>query len=324
MSSNHPPHGHSGHGSGHGPAPREITHPMLWAAGMFGFMALVAWWFAHQFLIGEHEGRAHPLPPLAQAAPAYAGPDHAVIVGEMVDPASAEAQALLKLGKLNYATCATCHGADGQLGANGARKYVTDPLKHGKGDIYHFYTMITKGAGQMAAQIKPDSDENARKAYAVAYYVHETFFKGKEGQYIAVDDAYLAAKPWGAGGGTAVVASTKKGYELKAEPLAVPVEGVLSQRAEVAAEPAGQSLRRAAQGLSGAAHRQWQTLVDDPAQGVLQRALLAAAQADDVTRFLALLAGPGPDRSALVLLAPHELHALLARVKVSATAGKEH
>ncbi len=89
--------------------------------------------------------------------------------------------------------CANCHGADGNRPSlPTARAFGTDPLKFGA-DPYKMFLTLTQGNGLMG----PMSHLLPRERYQVIHYIREAFMKGKNPDYFAVDDTYLAGLPAG-------------------------------------------------------------------------------------------------------------------------------
>ncbi|MBZ9750901.1 cytochrome c [Deinococcus sp. HMF7604] len=70
-------------------------------------------------------------------------------------------------GKAAFATCAGCHGAEGQGGVGPALANNADIVN----DPVYVYNIITKGKGQMPAQ----TQLNEEQVYAVANYVLHSF-----------------------------------------------------------------------------------------------------------------------------------------------------
>jgi len=206
---------------------------------------------------------------------------------------------VFKKGKQVYSqVCTACHGADGGPGTQAnARVFNQDQFAFGT-DPYSMYLTVTKGNGAMAGQLK-DPEE----AYAVVHYVREAFLKpNNPSQYVAVDDEYFAAGEWPAPGSAGEADDGKTGAALKAEPLTIPVEGVLISWSQAAQQVAAdrRRIRQIGQELGGAAGRALVELADQQGNDRLIGRLLTHLRADEREAALTLLTAPGRNQSGLV------------------------
>lgn len=306
--------------------PREPTHPLIWTAGLVGFVAFVAWWFAYMMDRGRHHALDNPLPPTEDAAGPVV-PDHALYIQRM----KAGDQELLALGKQVYAqTCTLCHGDQGGAPKPGfnARNFLEEPMvKEGGATPYGMYLTVQEGYGQMPAQpVEPEA------TYAAIHYIREAFLKpSNPSQYFEITDEYLAESPWpepGQGGAEAADAGpVEPWYVRRREPLDIPIAGAMDLIAERAEERAAARarLRRAAAELPEPIGAALERAAGDPEVAPLAAELVAAAERDDPERFLALLGAPVRDelQAGLALLGERELASVLAAIRdADATGGR--
>jgi len=96
--------------------------------------------------------------------------------------------------------CINCHGKDGNTPTlPTARAFGTQKLRFGA-DPYKMFMTVSRGAGLMAAL----THLTPRERYQVVHYVREALMKGRNPDYVDVDDAYLAGLPKGTGQGDGV------------------------------------------------------------------------------------------------------------------------
>ncbi|MCA9052446.1 MAG: c-type cytochrome [Planctomycetaceae bacterium] len=137
----------------------------------------------------------------ARAAELQPSAEELVVVDDTLDLDHARILAALgekdfKAGRETYlGHCVNCHGSDGNTPKlPTARAFGRDALKYGA-DPYRMFLTVSRGAGLMA----PLSHLSPKERYQVVYYVREALMKGRNPDYQAVDEAYLAGLPQGAG-----------------------------------------------------------------------------------------------------------------------------
>lgn len=114
--------------------------------------------------------------------------DHAGILRDLDQAAFERGEAIYRR------VCFQCHGDLQQMGS------LPTSLRFGQGDFkngsspYAMYQTLTRGFGQMAAQ----SWMVPQQKYDVIHYIRETFLKDhRPGQYLRIDEEYLAQLPSG-------------------------------------------------------------------------------------------------------------------------------
>src|SRR5262249_18461519 len=100
-----------------------------------------------------------------------------------------------KRGETIYArVCINCHGTKDQPGSlPTSLRFADGKFKHGA-DPFRMYQTLTHGFGMMT----PQAWMVPVQKYEVIHYIREAYLKPfNRGQYVAVDDAYLAGLPKG-------------------------------------------------------------------------------------------------------------------------------
>ena len=219
--------------SGHSSAKPEFSNPLIWTVGLVGFALALAWMFGSFMQKGYGDGKQHPKPRAPLAGPAI--PDHmALIKGMLVDNLGDA----VSLGEGVYAkNCITCHGADGQMGSGGARKFGAEALQNAEyGDgtnpatLYH--TLLNGWNGGLMPKQGHLSDE---EKYAVIAYMREKFYKGKP-EYRELNDTYLAELQAAVPAPREAGADTGAGPNPALKPITIPVYEVLAEQAAATEE----------------------------------------------------------------------------------------
>jgi mono/diheme cytochrome c family protein len=195
MDQHHDDHAHQG------PPPKEVSHPVLWTAGLLVSAAAIVGFFVYWWGVGAIHGRdLGPIPLKPKAAPPV---DHAALIADRGD-------VVLAKGELIYANkCASCHGADGSQPTGGhIRNLAKDAFKAPDGGgPYGFFLTLTNGLGAQMPAYK--SSLSVEDRYAVTHFVREKIVKVKNAEhYLADDPAPVKAKiprPTAGGAGAAEV-----------------------------------------------------------------------------------------------------------------------
>jgi mono/diheme cytochrome c family protein len=227
MDQHHDDHAHQG------PPPKEVSHPVLWTAGLIVSAAAIVGFFVYWWGIGATHGR--DLGPIPAKAKAAAPVDHAALIADRSD-------AVLAKGELIYANkCASCHGADGtQPSGPAIRNLSKDAFKAPEGGgPYGFFLTLTNGLGAQMPSYKASLPVEDR--YAVAHFVREKIVKTRNAEhYLADDPAPVKAKiPKPSAGGAGSGETEIVPWEVK------PPKGIeaLMAHEAAAAETRGAALR---------------------------------------------------------------------------------
>jgi hypothetical protein len=118
--------------------------------------------------------------------------DHAGLIGDL----NADA---FRRGETIYGyLCVNCHGTKDQAGSLPSSPRFADGVFKNGADPYRMYQTLTKGYGMMM----PQSWMVPQQKYDVIHYIRQAYLQPHNpAQYTAVDDAYLAQLPPGAGRG---------------------------------------------------------------------------------------------------------------------------
>ena len=116
--------------------------------------------------------------------------DHAALITAWGE----EEDAFIRGEKIYGNVCFNCHGNSDQPGSlPDAFRFWEDSFKHGN-DPYRMYQTITRGYGLMPPQVRL----SPKQKYEVIHYIREAILKEENpGQYVEVDEAYLASLPPG-------------------------------------------------------------------------------------------------------------------------------
>ena len=314
-------HADSSAGHDHAPAPKELSHPVLWAVGLFVSTGVLGTLFFHQIDAGRAHARGEP--PVLVAKAGGGEPNHAALMADNGQP-------VLDKGELLYGkNCASCHGAKGDTNPNNTvpapRNFRTEPLKSTLGNgPYAFYKVLSEGYGASMPAFKNLTPE---ERYAVVHFVRETMIKPANPAYAAKDSAATQAKipaAGSAGGAAAEVAPHQVvPPAMLPELLAAWSEEEHHQHQVVlslllkARTGAASTLIPALDLLDEAARRR-PALVD--------RALVAVRTGDQAAFVAALTsdAGAGSADPRFTLMPASQLQALYARLAQVAGAGVAH
>ncbi len=316
---------HADHSDGHGahgaPVPREISHPVLWAVGLFASTAALGALFFHQIDVGRAHARGEPK--VVTKAAGGGEPDHAALIAD-------NGQAVLDKGELLYGkNCASCHGAHGDTNPNNTvpapRNFKTEAFKNPLGGgPYGFYAVLTNGYGASMPAFK---NLDPAERYAVVHFVRETMMKANP-TFVAKDSAAVVAKipaAGAAGSAAAEVAPNKVGPPaLLPELLAAWSHEDQHERAATAAwlaaarQGAPADLAPALELMDGLAVRQ-------PARADALRLAAKAGNQEAFARLLVDDAGAGSADPRFTLMPAPQVQALYARLAAAATgAGASH
>jgi mono/diheme cytochrome c family protein len=214
---------HDSHGDGHdahAPATPEVSHPLLWTAGLgVACLGLVVW-FSYWFGSGTETARTVAPLKLATAGPVE--PDHAKLIADRSD-------AVLDKGAKIYAqNCASCHGADGKPALPNARNFVKDAMKSDKGGgPYAFYLVLKDGLGAAMPAFKSLPAEDK---YAVTHFVREKFMRGVNPAFAEADKPGVTIPAPGAAAG-----GKSAGAPAKPAPIESLLSGLAARQGETVA-----------------------------------------------------------------------------------------
>lgn len=278
--------------SGHAPTdlPNERSNPFLWAAALTGFIAVATVVFLNMIDKGRDLAEAHPLPEIEDNSGPFV-PDHAAMIDAVM---SADADLVAEGQKLYAQNCTSCHGQDGgmpQAAYPTARQFINQAMQNEGDDLpgahpYRIYATLSQGYGAgMVAQFAND-ERGANQRYAVIAYMRETFFKDQNpSQYIT--DVDTSSGPWPA---PAVGGGDDEGPRgvLADMRLEIPVTGAMAAEAADAADAtiALASLGAGSDAITGTAGEALRLAAEQPANGALAIAMVAAAEAGDQEAFL--------------------------------------
>ena len=197
----------------------NFTHPLLWSFVLLAFVVIVAFFFRHWYVVGAEIGVNHPRPIEEEGVEI---PDHAAFITAM-DASE------LAAGKAIYeGNCMSCHGADGNLGSNNARRFGQEEFVNGA-DPYNMYLTLVNGLNAMPNFRLTLSTE---EKYAVVHYIRQSYLKeSNPSQYVEITEDYIANGAWpppGMGGGAVAIPYG----DNKLKPLSVPVMAVSQQFVE--------------------------------------------------------------------------------------------
>ncbi len=300
------PSAHDDHDSA--PEPREITHPLLWTAGLVVMSGFLVWLFFHCMSVGAAEVRGEPK--VSEEVKASGPP---VDLGKLVHDDSSE---VIAKGKAVFdGNCAACHGINGDTKGSttpNARNFRNDAFKNPNGGgPYALYLVVTNGYnGAMPGFVGLHPDLRM----AAVQYVREAFVKKYNAKnYVDADppelEKSIPAPGSDNGGGPGIPPNQR--------PIPDTVPALLQDSAERAeADQARLAAWTAA--LPGASgpddHGEIEllsSLVRDHAGLGVQ--LLEDAKAGDEKAFTALLTGgnlPGAPTSAFTVLPGARIEAL--------------
>ena len=125
------------------------------------------------------------------ALPAYEQQlDHAALIADWEE----DEDAFMRGERIYGTICFSCHGNADQPGSlPDAFKFWEGTFKHGK-DPHRMYQTLTRGYGLMPPQVQL----SPKQKYEVIHYIREAILKEvNPGQYVEIDEAYLAELPKG-------------------------------------------------------------------------------------------------------------------------------
>jgi mono/diheme cytochrome c family protein len=268
----------------HGPEPTELTHPLLWTAGLVVSALGLVWLFFHCMSEGGRAARGE-VPVSQLMAPSGAPePDHLALIAD-------RSPEVLALGRKVFTTnCASCHGMNGDLKGGTqpqARNFHTDAFKNpNHGGPFALYQVVSHGYGLMPAFMGIDPASR----YAAVHYIREAFVKKyNPANYVENDPPDVLAqipKPGVAGSAEPSLPPN----ERPAPPLLYPL---LQAESEQGAATMA-SLRQWSDAMSAAATPENRQEVDRLRSlalhnGGLGVALRDAAKSGDRPRFIELL-----------------------------------
>ena len=254
---------------------RNFTHPLLWSFVLLSFVVIVAFVFRHWYYVGVDVGIKQPRPVEEEGVEV---PDHAAFIAAM-DASD------LNAGKAVYeGNCISCHGADGNLGSNNARRFGLEGFVNGA-DPYNMYLTLVNGLNSMPNfRLTLSTDEK----YAVIHYIRQSYLKeGNPSQFTEINEDYLANGAWpppGLGGAAEVIPYGKNA----AGPLLVPVMATSQQYIEQEPDQSLVVWHRllSESDLASELKSEW----GFPLSAFAANKLLAAVKSEDEARF-AVVAG---------------------------------
>ncbi len=302
----------------HPVAPREISHPVLWALGLFASTGALAAVFFHQIDAGRAHARGEPVINLAKAGGGE--PDHGALIADISQP-------VLDQGEILYGkNCASCHGAKGDANPNNTvpapRNFKTESMKNSLGNgPYAFYHVLTDGYGASMPAFK---NLTPAERYAVTHFVRETMIKPSNPAYAAKDPAATTAKIPAAGSSAAGGAQVPP--HLVAPPALLPeLLAAWSHEDAPRRQAVSAWLETARVGASADLVAPLERLVEIArTQPGRADALLSTVRSGDQAAFITVLvndAGAGSTDPRFTLMPAPQVQALYARLAQAAGAG---
>lgn len=297
--------------------PRELSNPVLWAAGLLISLVGLAWIFFHFKQLGRDHAAGEPVWTLP--AKASAGPDHAALIAD-------RSMAVLDRGEVLYGkNCASCHGAQGNSNPSNLnplpRNFHVEAFKNPLGaGPYGFWSVLTNGYG---AAMPAFRNLSAEERYAVVHFVSETWMKPANKSYLANDDAKTTAQIPAAGAGGVNSEAPIDPSAIVPPATTYPLMVAVSRQATADREPLARWLVDA----STDAGPDLRSAFDDllkifPYQIGRMERLYAAAKAQDKSAFVNCLVaedGAGSADKQFSLMPENTLTKLYARLAETAT-----